>query len=251
MDDQWRVPWEQIVKIHFETKRITLRAEELAGLDNRTYIQPIREERDAFEHVCRAMACVFGLREPAGDASYIAGNLEAARRHAVRGFFDAADWYGTVLRAGIRTRLEPYSSECIRTILPEYYPRSQVRIDEIVERIVQCREEKDASDEAGTFQEVKAYGELVLELEDIYRSVWGAVPYLEELHKEERARKRAQEQNAQKSRWRERPWSLAIGVVAGLLVLFITGVAGWLLGHYSGVNEPRTEAATPHSTPPP
>ena len=49
MDDAYNDQWEQLVRIHFATKRLILRAEETAEFsDHRTYIQPIREERDAF-----------------------------------------------------------------------------------------------------------------------------------------------------------------------------------------------------------
>jgi hypothetical protein len=158
MDNEWKVPWEQIVKIHFCTKRITLQAEELEFLENRTYLQPIREERDAFEHICRAVASQLGWGKHPNDTTYIKASFEGARKHAVRAFFDAADWYGCVLRAGIRECLECYSPECIRDVLPDYYSKIQLRIDEIVDGIVRCREEKDASDETGTYQEVVAYG---------------------------------------------------------------------------------------------
>jgi hypothetical protein len=248
MDNEWRSIWEQIVKIHFATKRITLHAEELEYLGNKTYLQPIREERDAFEHVCRAIGSDLGLAKLPRNHDYIAGNLESARKHVVRAFFDAADWYGTVLRAGIRERLEPYSQQCIRSVLPQYYSEMQVRIDAIVHRVVQCREEKDASDQAGTYEEVVVYGNLVAELEEIYRKVWTSVPYLEDLRQKENAQQLAEKKESQRIRWLERPWSLAISFIAGLLILAVTAISGCLVGRSFAPDNPHPEEAAPAST---
>lgn len=230
MDDEWKTPWEQIVKIHFCTKRLTLHAEELEFLEHATYLQPIREERDAFEHICRAAVSQLGWGKHPNDKTYIASSFEAARKHAVRAFFDAADWYGCVLRAGIRERLERYSPQCIRIALPDYYRQIQLRIDEIVESIIQCRQEKDASDEAGTYQEVVVYGNMLEELEGFYKTVCQSAPSLEEVQRKLQAEKDAKEEEEQEARQRERPWSLLISVIAGLIVAGLVAVGGYLLG---------------------
>jgi len=230
MDDECRTRWEHLVKIHFATKRITLRAEESLALDHRTYIQPIREERDAFEHVCRGIASYLELTSHAGDECYLAECFDGARKHAVRAFFDAADWYGQVLREDIKEKLTPYSHECIRTALPDYYPISRMRIDQIAEGIVACREQKDASDEAGTYQEVVTYSKLLEELETIHQRVRDAVPAMEELHTEERTRQLADAQKELTQRRAERPWSLIISISAGLIVAAICAIGGYLFG---------------------
>lgn len=230
MDNDCRTRWEQLVKIHFETKAIVLRAEESLELENQTYIQPIREERDAFEHVCRGVYSYLGKGKNPHDGEYLAACFEAARKHAVRAFFDAADWYGQVLREAIIGRLKPYSHQCIRTVLPDYYPVTRQRIDNIAEAIIACREEKDASDEAGTYQEVATYREVLRELETIFRGVRDAAPTLEEVHEEEHSRQLAERQQQHRNRLAERPWSLVIGIVAGLVAAGIIASLSYWLG---------------------
>lgn len=231
MDANCRTRWEHLVKIHFLTKGLILRAEELEFWDHKTYIQPIREERDAFEHVCRGVADYLGLKSPKTGGDYLSSTLEAARKHTVRAFFDAADWYGSVLRTGIRTRLSPYSSQTIRSAIPDYFTGLMLRIDEIIDRIVQCREEKDASDEPGTYQEAKTYADLVLELEGVYRRVSKAIPALEQLHTEELARLAAEREEAEKKRREDRRASYAIKVAAGVTVAAILTIVGTLFAY--------------------
>lgn len=231
MDSDCRTRWEQLVKIHFETKKLILRAEENSLFGHNTYLQPIREERDALEHICRGVASYLGLGNHAGSREYLATTFEAARKHVVRGFFDAADWYGTVMRGSIREITQRYNSQSIRVALPDYYAILAPRLDEIVARIVKCREEKDASNDAGTYQEVISYGSLIAEIDDVYRQVSHAVPQLEELHKEEVAQAADTKRKETRRLCREKTLAFLVAVLAGIVVLLIGGIIrGWFSG---------------------
>ncbi len=245
-DDQWRA----LVRIHFATKRVTLCAEEMLDFsDHRTYIQPIREERDAFEHVCRAMANRLGIGKTPTDSTYINGNLASARKHAIRAFFDAADWYGTSLRVGIRKRLEPYSHSCIQAVLPVYYSRIRMRLDEIVNGIVQCRKEKDVSNTPGTLAEVDEYYKLIIEVEGLFKEVSAAIPYLETEDIAEKSRHQAQAAEQGRQRRAERPWSLVIGIAASSIVAVIVLLySGYLLGRSSPPQPAQPGESTPAPT---
>lgn len=69
-------------------------AEEIAE-KGEIFIQPLKEQRDAFDHLMRCYGVYFSHQETVGGENlekYVLINLDKACGHIYRAFFDTADW---------------------------------------------------------------------------------------------------------------------------------------------------------------
>ena len=166
-----QIHWDNICKIYFLTKHYLLLSEELSE-DFDTFLQPLKEHRDAFDHITR----VYGYsmqKKPVEDVEkYREDNMKKAVGHTYRAFFDTADWLSYVCRKNIRQTLSIYTKDQILEKYTEYeYARK--RLDEIPIEIAQIRKNKDLSDdEKELIAEVDQYSKILNELLDIYHTVY-------------------------------------------------------------------------------
>lgn len=111
-----RFYWEALGRIHFAAKRFYIETEALCP-DGTLFIQPIKEQRDAEEHIVRAMdrfVRAGGFTEPQiadDDAEYITSNMRKAYDHERRGFLDTAEWLLLVTKILVREYCETIDSE--------------------------------------------------------------------------------------------------------------------------------------------
>lgn len=77
--------WDNICQIYFLAKHYLLLGEELSdGFD--TFIQPLKEERDAFDHIARVYGHKY-LTRPVKDVDqYCESNMRKAVQHTYRAF---------------------------------------------------------------------------------------------------------------------------------------------------------------------
>lgn len=166
-----QIHWDNICKIYFLTKHYLLLSEELSE-DFDTFLQPLKEHRDAFDHIAR----VYGYsmqKKPVEDIEkYREDNMKKAVGHTYRAFFDTADWLSYVCRKNIRQTLSRYTKDQILDKYAEYeYARK--RLDEIPIEIARIRKNKDLSDdEKELIAEVDQYAKILNELLDIYHTVY-------------------------------------------------------------------------------
>ena len=79
--------WRQISNIHLLTKHYLLIAEEI---DERAFIQPLKEHRDAYDHIIRIYGIDFTEKKAANLKQYKESNMKKALGHEYRAFFDTA-----------------------------------------------------------------------------------------------------------------------------------------------------------------
>lgn len=159
----------EIVVIHNFTKHYILLGEEFSE-DFVSYLQPIKEFRDAYEHFMRIFTVCTKLNSDKnvdGEA-YIRSNLNKALGHEYRAFFDVADWFAITCRKRINELLKDYSYEHICEIYPQY-PKVRIRLYEISTEIANIREQKDIS--SNIFNEVNRYQYILVELLGYYREL--------------------------------------------------------------------------------
>lgn len=99
--------FKDISLVHEEAKTIYLHVEALC-LDGDLFFQPMKEQRDAEEHLVRALGKMAngGYFEYASKAagiddeaeSYVIGNLEKAFNHEQRALVDASEWLLLVVK---------------------------------------------------------------------------------------------------------------------------------------------------------
>ena len=91
-NDEIGLLWKKIYQLHQKTKIYLLTAEEISE-NGDALIQPLKEHRDAYDHIVRIFASTTKKVPEGYDYySYIKGNLEKAYGHEYRAFFDTADW---------------------------------------------------------------------------------------------------------------------------------------------------------------
>lgn len=163
IDDNWEI----LCKIHILTKHYTLLAEEY-NISTRAFLQPMKEQKDAYEHIIRAYTrkcekCV--LSED--DQEYMSKNIEKAIGHEYRAYFDTIDYLTICLRELIANELSGVSYKDLVEAYPEYDKYKKILID-IPEQIVKYREKKDiGSSEMLKF--ASEYGKVVDDLIECYK----------------------------------------------------------------------------------
>jgi hypothetical protein len=182
--------WPDLVKIHNHAKVMFIVAEE-RDLTHSTYIQPISELKNALDHIVRAKSAELGINgnpENSGE-EYINQCIEKAIGHAYRAFFDSADWLSVSLRDRIESVLAGYSSDCIKTVIPDYYSKYKPRADKICCEIAKIRNGKDVSKGKDLLDEVEKYRVVVEELIDIDEKISNSISSLIDLKNKSRREK--------------------------------------------------------------
>lgn len=163
IDDNWEI----LCKIHILTKHYTLLAEEY-NISTRAFLQPMKEQKDAYEHIIRAYTkkcenCV--LSED--DQEYMLKNIEKAIGHEYRAYFDTIDYLTICLRELINKELDGILYEEIVQVYPKYDEYKKILVN-IPEKIAMYREKKDiGSNEMLKF--AVEYGKVVDDLIECYK----------------------------------------------------------------------------------
>lgn len=160
--------WKNICKIHLFTKHFILLAEELS-LDGNTFFQPLKEHRDAYDHIVRVYAVKMGLKEVPNAGNYIQENMSKALGHEYRAFFDAVDWFSIVLREKVNSVLEGKNFEDIRSRYSTY-PEFKKMLIELPKEIADLREGKDIGNnmDLSMFDKIESYTKLLDSLTEKY-----------------------------------------------------------------------------------
>ncbi len=164
-------------QIHVLTKHYLLVAEELSE-DGVTFLQPLKEHRDAYDHLMRVFYLpnrIKGLSAASDfdSVAYIKKNVEKAVGHEYRAFFDMADWLTFICRRKIREEL---SYQRIRQAYIDCYGEEEYQsvkelINTVYATIAQYRTEKDIGKTGSPLQDVWAYQKTIDQLLNIYKKV--------------------------------------------------------------------------------
>ena len=162
-----------ITQIHMYTKHYLLIAEELSE-SGMTFLQPLKEHRDAYDHFSRILALSLKDDNIKDKNKYIFENIKKALGHEYRAFFDTSDWLTFTCRKYIREEL---SHKSIRDkYIKEYdYESAKIFINELPFKISKFREQKDVSNENPMIDEVNDYKKVMDELLEIYKNVQEAM----------------------------------------------------------------------------
>ena len=160
----------EIVVIHNFSKHYILLGEELSH-DFETYLQPVKELRDAYEHIIRIFTKCAGLgklEENMKKEEYVQQNLSKALGHEYRAFFDVADWFSIICRKQIYDMVKGYTYEQLCDKYPKY-PEMKKRVYAISNEIATIRDKKDISN--NIYDEVNHYQYALVELLGYYRDL--------------------------------------------------------------------------------
>lgn len=161
--------WKKLTQIHNITKELYIRSEEYND-DLKSFIQPIKELKDAYEHIVRANTRAFINFSDVKDIDYIKSNMDKAIGHEFRAFFDTADFICIIFRKKINEKLEGFSYNQIVNEWPEYN-FARKRIISIPEDIASIRIKKDIGSSEKMSSLVLDYKEIVEELINYYKKI--------------------------------------------------------------------------------
>lgn len=175
LNDEERKYIDVMSKIHVYTKKYLLLAEESAEAGE-CFLQPLKEHRDAYEHLMR---CYIADIENDGSnedelSQYIGNNLSKALGHEYRAFFDTADWFTYILRRWIRIKLSDEGEYiCKNKILN--YAEIKSFINELPYKIAKLRGNKDIGNvqenDDGLLPEINEYIKIMDKLIKIKREI--------------------------------------------------------------------------------
>lgn len=157
----------QMSFIHKNTKHYLLIAEELFEEDV-AYLQPLKEHRDAEDHLMR----IFYLMHDDSVKDipmYILDNIKKALGHEYRAFFDTADWLTFICRKNIREYLSIEKNK--RKYEQKYNDFNEIKdlINNLPFIIAEYRENKDIGNRDNMLQDVKIYINTLKKLLELYK----------------------------------------------------------------------------------
>lgn len=146
-----------LYKIYMESKSLFVDAEERFP-DMRFFSAPTLEHRDALEHIMR----YFNLARGESLSETAVKELEAARGHEIRAFFDTADYICISVRKEINKALKSMSRRKIESVWEDYW-NIKGRIFSISSEIAEIRKQRK-----GDMESVEKYLPILKELWKIY-----------------------------------------------------------------------------------
>ncbi len=143
----------ELVSLYTKTKRLVLLAEQL-DTESKSNIAIFKEQRDALDHLMRALEEVLPPSEGKKPNGYFALQIDKARGHLFRAAYDALDGLAVSCKIRIAEAMEGISNEAIHAVYSDYYPHL-VEIERIDHAIAERRNAKDIGDP--TLQNLEAY----------------------------------------------------------------------------------------------
>ena len=197
-------------------KDLALYAEEL---NSESFLPPINEIRDAFDHLMRMYSVLFGLRD--GDGEYIKENLDAVFRHVYRASFDYLDYIRIYQKDYMHRRLEGISQQTIVNLFPEYYREILPEIESCLEDIPLYKASKDIG--KPDMETVERYHAKVLKMRDYCAQINKMAPAL--IEAESKLRGEAEQRERKESGIRRaETWKYLLFTIIGAIV-------GGIIGH--------------------
>ena len=163
---------DKISQVHMYTKHYLLIAEEISN-EGVAFLQPLKEHRDAYDHLMRifAVPIKIDIQQTVDTHDYILDNVKKAFGHEYRAFFDTADWFTYICRKYIREELSLITKE--KKYKEKFDDFEEVKnfINQLPFDIAKYREDKDISHHESVLSEVLSYKNTMDRLLTIYMNV--------------------------------------------------------------------------------
>lgn len=162
--------FDKLGQVHMYTKHYLLISEEISE-EGVVFLQPLKEHRDAYDHLARVFALPVKDNEGTDVEKYILDNIKKAFGHEYRAFFDTADWFTYICRKYIREELSFATKKKKYEKTYDDFESVKSFINEVPFKIAKYREDKDISNQESVLDEVLDYKNTMDELLKIYRRV--------------------------------------------------------------------------------
>lgn len=152
--------WDKICTVHSFTKHYLLLAEEMS-IEGNTFLQPLKEHRDAYDHIIRVQSVLSKKISIENPDEYMEKNMSKALGHEYRAFFDTADWLTLICRERINVLLNGKSIEDVKEKYPDYLNLKKMLL-ELPQKIASFRENKDIGKTNESFMtDIDKYAEML------------------------------------------------------------------------------------------
>jgi hypothetical protein len=219
----------RLADAYIQAKALVLYAEEIDP-SARSNIQPIKELRDAYDHIM-LLAISKAYPHEAGrklTQEECLGNIEKAIGHVYRASFDALDGVVLSLKELIARELCRFPADILSQVLPDYWD-IKIELQRLVDQVAKYREQKSLSE--GRNELLDKYFKDVDRIRRVYDRILHSGPALEEALRE-----------SGKKAKREKASQLKIRILGGLVVALIIWVVTLLYHSYTS----HPPQATPH-----
>lgn len=164
--------FDKISEVHMYTKHYLLISEEISE-EGITFLQPLKEHRDAYDHLIRVFSLPIKDQETknVNVEKYVLDNVKKAFGHEYRAFFDTADWFTYICRKYIREELSFSAKKKKYEGTYDDFQNVKEFINKVPFMIAKYREKKDVSDQGSILDEVLDYKNTMDELLCIYKRV--------------------------------------------------------------------------------
>lgn len=157
--------WNVFCKVHQKLKEFYIKSEEY-DKDFSTILQPIKEQKDALEHIVRVYSKLLTGEK---DEKYIQDSFSKAIGHIYRAYYDTADIFTIILRERISDYLSIFSYKQITSVWgKEKYEKERKYLIDINGKIADLRINKDIANKEETFND---YKDIIDHLFVIYKDV--------------------------------------------------------------------------------
>jgi hypothetical protein len=176
-----------LVELYTSLKVSWLLAEETTP-DFLDFLQPPFEINRAYDHINRAKSVHLGIAPPSDGQNpdqYIRDNLDKAKGHLYRAYFDIVDWLSINLRESISDFFGQFSAGSIRVVTPEYFTEIVPVVEEVSAEIAKIRANKDVAN-SGTLELLKKYESQIEKLRSLLNEARRKAPGLMQFEKQQR-----------------------------------------------------------------
>lgn len=156
----------EITELYMITKDLILYSEELNNLES--FMPPVNEIKDAYDHFMRVTSAKFGLN-PNRDDEYVKKNFEKIFSHIYRATFELFDYIRIFQKDAIDKKLNDVSTEALNNVFPDYYRTIKPRIEFLIDQIPSYKRDKDIGDPNLTV--VKRYHATIMEIREYIQQI--------------------------------------------------------------------------------
>jgi hypothetical protein len=169
--------------LYSKTKKYILRAEQVDP-ESRSNIAIFKEQRDALDHVMRALWEYFEKGGEA-DGTYLYAQIDNAKGHMFRAAYDALDGTGVSYKLRIDKAMLGISNDAISAVYPKYFDHL-IEIDELDKKLVEHRNAKD--EQRTKMSNLDDYCASIERLDELSKTVIGKTPAFQDWQKRNRRR---------------------------------------------------------------
>ncbi len=174
----------RINELYQITQQLIYMSEELG--DQNTFMPPINEIKDAFNHFMRIISAKFDSDKSKNQYAQI--NFEKIFSHLYRATFELFDYIYIFIRKDITESLQGISNEALTIIFSDYYKTIRPNIEDLIDKIPKYKNNKDIGDP--NLEDVKQFFNSITDLRENQRKIHNILPSLIEYDIKEKKEKK-------------------------------------------------------------